>query len=172
MTSAFRILEAESLHEFQLAVPLMREFLAWVRTRYRDTPVIIDSYYDAAAWETELGSLRQLYSRPSGVLLLSINADQPAGCVGMRKIDADICEMKRLYVREQYQKFGVGRNLCEHLLRYAEKNGFHRMRLETGDQQSEAQSLYRSLGFYEIDAYHTHPPELLRRVVCMELALH
>jgi GNAT superfamily N-acetyltransferase len=171
MTSAFRTLEAESLREFQQAVPLMREFLAWVRTRYRETPAIIDSYYDTAAWETELGSLHQLYSKPGGLLLLSIDADQPAGCVGMRKIDADICEMKRLYVREQYQKFGVGRSLCEHLLRCAKNDGFRRMRLETGDEQSEAQSLYRSLGFYEIDAYHTHPPELLRRMVCMEIAL-
>jgi ribosomal protein S18 acetylase RimI-like enzyme len=89
----------------------------------------------------------------------------------MRKIDADICEMKRLYVRERYQKFGVARSLCEHLLRSAKNDGFHRMRLETGDEQWEAQSLYRSMGFYEIDAYHTHPPELLRRMVCMEIAL-
>lgn len=171
MTSAFRIVEAKSSEEFQQAVLLMREFLAWVRERYRETPTIIDSYYDAAAWETELGSLTEQYASPNGAMLLAFKAMQPAGCIGMRKLDAGICEMKRLYVPERYQKSGIGRSLCAHLLRCAKDHGFHKMRLETGDEQPEAQSLYRSLGFYAIDAYHAHPVELLRRMVCMELVL-
>jgi ribosomal protein S18 acetylase RimI-like enzyme len=171
MTSAITIVEATSAEQFQEAVPLTREFLAWVRERYRETPHIIDTYYDATSWEKELVSLHKQYATPNGLLLLASVEKQPAGCVAMRKLDNNICEMKRLYVREQFQKLGIGRNLCEYLLRSAKNSGFRRMRLETGDEQMEAQSLYRSIGFYEIGAYHAHPVDLLRRMVFMEVVL-
>lgn len=171
MTFEFRIVEATTVEEFEQAAPLMREFVVWLRARYRETPKMIDTYYDAAAWENELRSLQEQYSAPNGALLLAVNADQQAGCVAMRKLDDGICEMKRLYVRAPFHKFGIGRSLCEHLLGCARDRGFHRMRLETGDEQVEAQTLYRSMGFHDIGPYHAHPVELLRRMVFMELVL-
>lgn len=171
MTSEIRIIEAESEEAFNDAAQLMREFLAWVRIRYRESPEMIDAYFDAAAWEDDLASLSENYAAPDGVVLLARHASGTAGCVSMRKLAQDTCEMKRLYVRDQYQKLGIGRILCERLLRCARERGYLKMRLETGDEQYESHALYRSLGFYEIEAYIQHPPVLHPRVVFMEATL-
>ena len=171
MRSEIQIIEATSNEEYQAAAQMMREFLAWVRTRYRESPEMIDAYFDAETWEDELASLSEEYASPDGAVLLAFHPDGPAGCVAMRKLASGICEMKRLYVRDRYQKFGIGRRLCERLLQCARDRGFEKMRLETGDEQHEAQALYHSLGFYEIGAYNQHPPVLHPRVVFMEVAL-
>jgi len=171
VTATIRIAEAESNGDFQEAAQLMREFLSWVRNRYRDSPDMIDAYFDSATWEQDLASLHKEYSAPNGATLLAFRGNELAGCVAMRKLGSDICEMKRLFVRDEYQKFGIGRRLCERLLQCAKDCGFQRMRLETGDEQHEALALYRSLGFHEIDAYYHHPPVLQPRVVFMEVTL-
>lgn len=171
MTSEIRIVEAESDEEYEAAAQLMREFLAWVRVRYRESPGMIDAYFDAATWEEDLTSLSEGFAAPDGAVLLALHPNGPAGCVAMRKLGPGTCEMKRLYVRDDYQKFGIGRRLCERLLKCAKERGYRNMRLETGDEQHEAHALYRSLGFYEIDAYYQHPPVLQPRVVFMEALL-
>lgn len=165
------IVEATSDEQYREAAQLMREFLAWVRKRYRDSPGMIDTYFDDSTWEQDLASLNGEYGAPHGATLLAFHGGNLAGCVAMRKLERGTCEMKRLYVRREYQKCGIGRRLCERLLRCARDRGFHRMRLETGDQQHEAQELYRALGFREIDPYYQHPPILKSRVIFMEASL-
>jgi putative acetyltransferase len=168
VNAAVRIVEAESDAEFRAAARLMREFLSWVRERYADSPQMVDAYFGASKWEKDLAALDAEYTAPNGVILLAFHEDKLAGCVAMRKIESHICEMKRLYVRGEFQQFGIGRRLCKQLLQYAKDRGFRDMRLETGDQQHEAQTLYRSLGFRKIEPYYQHPPVLQPRVIFME----
>jgi ribosomal protein S18 acetylase RimI-like enzyme len=80
-----------------------------------------------------------------------------AGCVALHPIDKIICEVKRLYVRPAYRGHAIGRMLAERIMAVARQKGFQRMRLDTLPMMTEAQKLYRSLGFIEIPPYRFNP---------------
>ena len=44
-------------------------------------------------FDEELADLPSQYSPPNGCLLLAISEDQTAGCIPLRRLSADVCEM-------------------------------------------------------------------------------
>lgn len=119
-------------------------------------------------FEEELAHLPNGYAPPDGCLLLAVSENQTAGCVALRKLDDDTCEMKRLYVSSQFRKSGIGKLLAEAVIEEARKLGYEQMRLDTLPSMKQAQALYQSLGFKEIPAYRFNPIE---GTVFMELKL-
>jgi putative acetyltransferase len=100
-------------------------------------------------------------------LLVIEEAGRLAGCVGLRRIGEGIGEMKRLYVRPEFQGRGFGRLLAERIIAEANVAGCHLLRLDTLRTMGSAISLYGALGFREIPPYADNPPE----AICFELAL-
>ncbi|HEY9238861.1 MAG TPA: GNAT family N-acetyltransferase, partial [Burkholderiaceae bacterium] len=70
---------------------------------------------------------------------------------------ANACEMKRLYVRPAFRRFGLGRTLAEALLDEARRAGYSVMLLDTLDEMESARELYASLGFEECAPYYFNP---------------
>jgi len=124
-----------------------------VRTLFREYADSLGVNLDYQGFEEEVRDLPGNYSPPSGTLVLAFNDDELVGCVGVRPIDDEIAEMKRLYVRPSGRGLGLGRTLAEAAIRFATVTGYARMRLDTLPQMDRAQELYRSLGFMPIDAY-------------------
>lgn len=120
-------------------------------------------------FEGELASLPGNYSEPDGRLLIATFGDAVAGCIALKKIDAETCEMKRMYVREEFRGQRIGIALIERLTADARTIGYKRLRLDTFPPlMAKAVELYRSYGFREIPPYTIDPhPDLL----FMELAL-
>ena len=112
------------------------------------------------SFDEELKSLPGAYAAPSGRLLLAQYDQQAAGCVALRKLEANICEMKRLYVRPAYRGRGLGRILVDRLIAEARGIGYERMRLDTiASSMKDAVELYRRMGFKEIPPYRANPIE-------------
>lgn len=112
-------------------------------------------------FDDELAALPGDYAPPAGALLLALVDGQPAGCVAMRPLpEADhpnACEMKRLFVRRAFRRFGLGRLLAQRLMDLATQAGYTSMLLDTLDDMEAARELYTSLGFVEIPPYYYNP---------------
>ena len=121
------------------------------------------------SFDEELKSLPGAYVPPSGRLLLARYTGHAAGCVALRRLEAGICEMKRLYVRPGDRGKGLGRILVERVIAEARAIGYERMRLDTIESaMKDAIALYRRMGFEEIAPYSAIPVE---HALWMELRL-
>ena len=98
-----------------------------------------------------------MYGPPYGCLLLARAGGEAVGCVAVRNQSGTTCEMKRLYVKPKYRGASLGRRLAEIAIRNAQQLGYARMVLDTLSSMTEAQSLYESLGFREIEGYYQSP---------------
>jgi ribosomal protein S18 acetylase RimI-like enzyme len=111
-------------------------------------------------FDKELAELPGDYVPPSGRLFLATDTDQMAGCVAIRKIAHDTCEMKRLFVRPAFRDLGLGRTLIGTVIDAAREIGYQRMRLDTlPGKMDQAIAMYRSLGFKNIEPYYNNPVE-------------
>jgi putative acetyltransferase len=140
-----------------------------------DTPALLDAtreiFREYAAslaidlcfqdFERELATLPGEYAGPQGLLLLAWVDGALAGCGAYRPLPdcdyANACEMKRLYVRRAFRRFGLGRLLAQALMDRATEAGYSAMLLDTLDDMEAARGLYATLGFGEVPPYYFNP---------------
>jgi putative acetyltransferase len=151
------ICQAITQEEIAQARCLFEEYAAWLN---------VDLCFQGFAFE--LAGLPGLYAAPRGRLLLALAGDEAAGCVALRPLDGDICEMKRLFVRPAFRGHGVGRILAERVIAEARSIGYSTMKLDTLPIMRAATYLYESLGFVCCPAYYDTP---LKDTIFMELKL-
>jgi putative acetyltransferase len=141
------IIQAATPAQIELVRRLFREYEAWL-----DVDLCFQSF------EEELKNLSGKYAQPSGRLFLALIDEKPAGCIALRKLDAETCEMKRLFVRDAFRGSGLGKQLIELLISEAAEIGYKRMRLDTlPDKMPKAVRLYHSYGFRKIEPYYENP---------------
>ncbi len=120
-------------------------------------------------FDKEVAELPGDYVPPGGRLLLADDGQQVAGCIALRKLADGVCEMKRLFVRPEYQGAGLGRILTREIIETARDIGYQSMRLDTlPGKMDRAIEIYRKLGFKEIKPYYESPVE---DTLFMELSL-
>ncbi len=139
-----------------------------VKDLFREYEKSLDVDLCFQGFEQELAGLPGAYAPPRGRLLLAMDGGRPAGCVALRPLGPDACEMKRLYLRPESRGRRLGRLLVERILAEARAIGYARMRLDTLPAMKEAIAMYRSLGFAEIAPYYANP---VPGALFMELAL-
>ena len=145
------------------------EQIAQARTLFLEYAESLSFSLCFQSFDEELKSLPGAYAPPGGRLLLANCQGKLAGCIALRPLEPNICEMKRLYVRPAFRGKGVGRLLADRIIAEARVIGYERMRLDTVVQEmQDAVALYRRRGFREIPPYRTNP---VAGVIYLELAL-
>ncbi len=133
------------------------EDLEIVRALFREYAAGLGFDLGFQDFERELATLPGDYAPPRGALFVAWTCSRPAGCVALRPLEADACEMKRLYVRSDCRGGGLGLALAERILAEARRLGYARMRLDTVPGMDAAIALYRALGFVDIRPYRHNP---------------
>lgn len=141
-----------------LKLELAYDRLDEVREMFREYQVTMGLDLCFQNFEDELASLPGKYAQPDGRLYLAAFGGEIAGCVALRKFAGDVCEMKRLYVRDKFRGKQIGRALVEKIISDARAIGYGSMVLDTyKDTMREAVSLYRRYGFTETAPYYNNP---------------
>lgn len=116
---------------------------------------LLREYGDGLGLDLSFQDFASELADPLGFYELVLLADD--GCVALRRIDDETCELKRLYVRPGARGRGLGRRLAEAAVAEAGRRGHTRMLLDTLPTMSAAQTLYESLGFRETEPYRFNP---------------
>jgi putative acetyltransferase len=134
------------------------ERLEQVRELFLEYARSLDFSLCFQGFDDELRELPGMYAPPSGRLLLAIEDGEPAGCVGVHRLDETTSEMKRLYVRPSWRRTGLGRVLAQRACDEARAIGYRKLRLDTvAATMPAAIALYRTMGFREIAPYRENP---------------
>ena len=152
-----KIVPAQTEEDFEIAKEILAEYI--------DSLGFDLSFQNI---EQELADLSNHFAWPEECCLLDRNESQTVGCVAMKRLDDDICEMERLYVKPKFRRLGIGRELAENVIKKAQDIGYKSMRLHTVLPREAARNLYFSLGFKDIEPYQYNPME---KVAFMELKL-
>ena len=131
-------------------------------TEYTDMLIENDSsfqkYLDIQNYSEEMEHLESKYGLPEGRLYLVYCDEELAGCIGLRKIDNQNCEMKRLYVRPKFRGRKIGNLLVEKIIDDAKKIGYSHMLLDTLPfLKVQYICIKNMVSFYEIDSYNDSP---------------
>ena len=170
------IKDAESADELQLVRNLLSEYVAEQQEALLAAGAVLARL--EAITSHSRGVSRNLdtspgpYAPPEGCLLLATLGDEPAGCVALKRVDPARCEMKRLYIRPQFRRRGVGRQLTLAVMESAVNLGYQYMRLDTVAVLEPAPALYRSLGFHPIEPFDPAPGWLKGGMLAFELRLN
>ncbi len=133
--------------------------MACVRELFREYQEWLGVDLCFQGFDAELAGLPGGYAAPRGRLYLVFEKSTGglAGCVGLRPLSAELCEMKRLYVRDAWRGKGLGRALAELLVNEAKAIGYAEMCLDTLAHLHAARALYADMGFRETDPYYENP---------------
>lgn len=137
---------------------LIREYVGWLN---------IDlSYQD---FEGEMARIESIFTLPSGQYTFAIVDSNVAGGVGFKRLDSEVAEVKRLYVRPGYQGLALGQALMSNLLGKLTDLDYKRVVLDAVPPTVHAKRLYESMGFYEIGPYFDNPTPGTK-FYCMKLS--
>lgn len=135
---------------------------------FRDTRTLEESiaYYESRGVLQDMDALQQAYFANDGIFLVMTDEDRLIGTGAIRKIDAETCELKRVWLLFEYHGRGLGYRMIQELLAFARRKGYRRIRLETDrGAQSRAYELYRRLGFYEIPRYSDNQDDVAMEMI-------
>jgi putative acetyltransferase len=135
---------------------------------FHDTRPLAESiaFYEAQGQLHDMDEFQQTYPDNDGIFLVMLDNDEIIGTGAIRKIDGEVCELKRLWLLFEYHGKGLGYRMMQELLSFARAQGYARMRLETDQAaQHRAFKFYKRLGFYEIPRYSDNEDDMAMEMI-------
>ena len=107
--------------------------------------------------DDELNYFPDKYKEPEGTFIIAKENNKVVGIIGLKKLENKICEMKRLFVSDNYKGKGIGKRLVEIIIKEAKIKQYERIRLDTLDTMETALKIYYKNDFYKIEPYYNNP---------------
>jgi len=104
-----------------------------------------------------------------GAFLVCYGNGHQVACGAIRRLDAEVAEIKRMFVEPGSRGRGIGTRLLTVLEAEARRLGVTRLVLETGVRQPEALALYARAGFIRVAGFGEYAGSPLS--VCLEKEL-
>lgn len=105
---------------------------------------------------SDMDDIQASYFENSGIFLVMTDNDEIICTGAIRRYADGICELKRLWLLQEYQGKGLGYQMIQALLAFARGAGYRQIRLETHPTyQKRAVEFYKQLGFMEIPIPNT-----------------
>ena len=121
---------------------------------------------EAEARLRDMDDFQGTYFENDGIFLIITDQGRVIGTGAIRKIDDEICELKRFWLLFEYHGKGLGYRLMQELLAFAREKGYVRIRLETDrSEQSCAYTFYRRLGCYDIPRYGDNEDDVAMEMI-------
>jgi len=118
---------------------------------------VFAKYLDQQNYDKELENLEKKYGLPLGRLYIAFDGEQVVGCIALKQMDTESGELKRLYVKEQYRKCGIGSILVDKIITDAREIGYSYLKLDTLPFLNSAIKIYESKGFERIAKFNDSP---------------
>ena len=87
------------------------------------------------------------------VFFVAYDGEEAVGCGGLRSLDELHGEIKRMYVVPHRRGSGVSTAILAHLEAEAQRRGWQRLVLETGEEQPDAVRFYEREGYTSIPRF-------------------
>jgi GNAT superfamily N-acetyltransferase len=142
--------QVESEWQRKAAGSLIREYLEWLNDRLRREYGL---EFDVEAMVQSDLSDPYKFHPPYGRFYLARYKDEIAGVGCLKRLETDVGEVQRMYVPTAYRGKGIGRAIANRLIADARSMGYRQLKLESLKFLDAAHSLYRSVGFHEIERY-------------------
>ncbi|HEV3264335.1 MAG TPA: GNAT family N-acetyltransferase [Acidimicrobiales bacterium] len=114
----------------------------------------------AAEYERRYGPVDEMslahpdeFDPPTGAFVVLIDGDQTVAGGGIRRLEHDTCEVKRMWTSPEYRRRGLATTVLAALEDAARQLGYTRVQLETGPSQPEAIAMYGHLGYRMIPPF-------------------
>lgn len=108
---------------------------------------------------SDIENVRSQYFGNNGTFLVLVDDDRVIGSGAIRKLNDEICELKRMWFLKAYRGQGLGWKMAQMLFDFAKQAGYCKIRLDLANEkrQSKALKFYQKLGFYPIERYNDSP---------------
>ncbi|MBQ3390064.1 MAG: GNAT family N-acetyltransferase [Firmicutes bacterium] len=101
------------------------------------------------SFDKEMNNLEEYYQ--GGTVLVGYENDRPVACIAIKKIDDDICEAKRLFIKPEFRGKGYARKMLGTMLDKCEELGFREVTFTTKPSVMQiGYELYKRMGFEEV----------------------
>jgi putative acetyltransferase len=125
------------------------------------------AYHESHGELRDMDDIQQSYFDNGGIFLVAVEDSELIGTGAIRKLEDNVCELKRLWLLTSHHGQGLGYRMIQELFAFAREKGYKRIRLQTDAvYQSRALDFYRGVGFYEIRRHTDHTDD-----IAMEMCL-
>jgi GNAT superfamily N-acetyltransferase len=107
----------------------------------------------------EIFATPEAFDGPGGAWLVIYDDGRPVACAGLRGLDEQTGEIKRMFVVEAARGRGHARRLLAELEAIGRDAGFRRMRLLTTSALTEARALYAAEGYEVVETFPMRDPD-------------